>query len=627
MRDHLTPWVAVWQLAFLCAVPQGWAQEFEWIRSAGGQGPDSPSGVVTDRGGNAYVALMSHDTVQFGSLKLEGNGIQTTCLARYAPNGEAVWAGRWTKGHIAGMAMDPQDQIVLAGSFFQTGEWTSTAPGPAAPVSLTAIGPREGPDLFLLKVDRLGNAVSAWRYGGGEDETCTGMAVDPEGSILLVGEYRIFTQLGPHLLTGDTSRRLWVAKVNVAGEVVWAREASANGFTGSSTGWGWRIGADAAGNAYLAGVCYGDLILGDQRFPKATNETVHIVKFDRDGRLAWVTRGGGPGGASVWDAIADPAGGVYVSGTLSRAAGSRDWSEGRFGDQDVSGPDDSYLVKLDADGRAVWGLNGGAGLSLGPDGTLFGTRNFMVFRTFGDQTFRATGPSDAFAAHWSSGGKLLWARHISDLGWEYGSALAADPTGNVYVIGVTMHDTAESLLGIERFGQGDVFLARFSVTSPVILEQPQTQTLPLGTNVEFRIRVAGATDPRYQWYKGGTPLRDADRMIGSATDTFTITSLEAADEGEYSARVTFSSGSLLSGVARLRLEGLIQFLGAKKREGEPCRVRFQGQPQRRYDVEYSDNLETWTYLTNGYSGLTGVVALDDWRATNATKRFYRALTP
>ena len=103
--------------------------------------------------------------------------------------------------------------------------------------------------------------------------------------------------------------------------------------------------------------------------------------------------------------------------------------------------------------------------------------------------------------------------------------------------------------------------------------------------------------------------------------------MEAADEGEYSARVTFSSGSLLSGVARLRLEGLIQFLGAKKREGEPCRVRFQGQPQRRYDVEYSDDLETWTYLTNGYSGLTGVVALDDWRAANATKRFYRALTP
>ena len=70
-----------------------------------------------------------------------------------------------------------------------------------------------------------------------------------------------------------------------------------------------------------------------------------------------------------------------------------------------------------------------------------------------------------------------------------------------------------------------------TLTSPVVIEQPQAETVFGGANVDFRILAAGNPPPYYQWQVNGTNLPNAtDR-------TLSLTNLQPAQAGTYSVLV------------------------------------------------------------------------------------------
>ena len=79
---------------------------------------------------------------------------------------------------------------------------------------------------------------------------------------------------------------------------------------------------------------------------------------------------------------------------------------------------------------------------------------------------------------------------------------------------------------------------------PAIVDQPLSQSIPLGGQVTFGVGATGTT-LHYQWQKGGTNLLDA------TTDQFSITNVSFGDAGGYSVIITNPLGSVTSLVAAL----------------------------------------------------------------------------
>ncbi len=160
----------------------------------------------------------------------------------------------------------------------------------------------------------------------------------------------------------------------------------------------------------------------------------------------------------------------------------------------------------------------------------------------------------------------------------------------------------------------------------VITQQPQSQVVPVGTNVHLSVTASSLTPISYQWQKNGVNI--------SATNAFlTFSNVTRTVQGTYSVLVTNSAASLQSSNAVIRVL-------AAERLGAPVLLPG-GQLQLLFDdadggallttndiatfqVFVSTNLVDWTVLTNALSVTNGEMLLQDtW--TKYPERYYRVL--
>lgn len=160
----------------------------------------------------------------------------------------------------------------------------------------------------------------------------------------------------------------------------------------------------------------------------------------------------------------------------------------------------------------------------------------------------------------------------------------------------------------------------------VITQQPQSQVVRAGTNVNLGITASSLTPIAYQWQKNGSNI--------AATNAFlTFNNVTRSVEGTYSVLLTNSAASLQSSNAVIRVlaserlsapvllpGGQLQLLFADADGG--ALLTTNDIPS--FEVLVSTNLTDWAVLTNGLSITNGQILLQDsW--TNAPKRFYRVL--
>jgi hypothetical protein len=98
-----------------------------------------------------------------------------------------------------------------------------------------------------------------------------------------------------------------------------------------------------------------------------------------------------------------------------------------------------------------------------------------------------------------------------------------------------------------------VFHLRFAGVPPTIATQPQpaSLTVPPGASATFTVAAAGAQPLGYRWRKGGAPISDDGRVLGTTTPSLTVSNLVESDSGQYSVLVTNAFGSALSSNATL----------------------------------------------------------------------------
>jgi len=93
-----------------------------------------------------------------------------------------------------------------------------------------------------------------------------------------------------------------------------------------------------------------------------------------------------------------------------------------------------------------------------------------------------------------------------------------------------------------------------------IVQDPRSQTVPIGSDVSFSVAATGAQPISYQWFMNGEPLVDGFGISGSAKATLSISNSQPSDAGPYDVLASNALGSVLSAKASLNFIALPQIL-------------------------------------------------------------------
>ena len=264
-----------------------------------------------------------------------------------------------------------------------------------------------------------------------------GVVVDESGNIYVTGISNAAWGTPVRNYTGAADA--FVAKLDASGNLMW------NTFLGGSVSndYGEEIFVDGSGNIYVTGltdVSFGSGTWGSPVRPFMGQGDAFVAKLDSSGNLIWNTFLG----SSVFDwgkgLLVTRNGSIYVTGFSDAAWGSPIV-------RPFTAIEDAFIAKLDADGNLTWtsffggnGTDQGSGITTAQNGNLvvagFSTAT-VGSATWGNPVRNYSGGGDSFVASVDTNGNLSWNTFLGGNGYEYGTEAAVDPTGKIYVTGIS----------------------------------------------------------------------------------------------------------------------------------------------------------------------------------------------
>ena len=302
--------------------------------------------------------------------------------------------------------------------------------------------------------------VQRFNGPGNADDYATSMVVDGSGNVYITGAS----------YAAGTGTNYATVKYNSSGVQQWV--SIYNG-TGNDDDVAYAITIDGSGNVYVTGSSRG------------TYEDFATIKYNSSGIQVWAQRYNGPGNSQdIARSIAvDASGNVYVTG----------FSIGSGTGTDVA------TIKYNSSGAQQWvqrynnsSNNFDAGYCLVLDGSV----NIYVT---GTSSLDGTN-FDCLTVKYNSSGIQQWVQRYNGTanGWDYGSAVTVDVSGNVYVTGNsavngTNHDiltikynpagtqqwvqtyngtgnSTDEAFAVAADGSGNVYVAGWSASSAINLD-------------------------------------------------------------------------------------------------------------------------------------------------------------
>jgi Beta-propeller repeat len=292
---------------------------YVWAKAFGGIFGDYGYSIAVDAAGNVYTTGFFYGTADFdpgpgvASLSAVGNNIDVF-VSKLNASGNYVWAKAFggTNDEIGyGIALD------ASGNVYTTGRFTGTTDfDPSSGIAnLTSAG---GSDVFVSKLNSLGNYVWAKAFGGTSDgDIGYGIALDASDNIYTTGNFQGTVDFDPGVGTANLASAgsfdVFVSKLNTSGNYIWAK---AFGSTGIDVGYG--IALDAAGNVYTTGG-FGATVdfdpgSGVANLTPVGNNDVFVSKLDASGNYVWAKAFGGTNTELGYGIAVDVSGNAYTTG-------------------------------------------------------------------------------------------------------------------------------------------------------------------------------------------------------------------------------------------------------------------------------------------------------------------------
>lgn len=419
---------------------------WQWAQNGGGKLGDRAAGVGVDSKGNVYVAgTVASSTATFGSASFATLGGAELFLAQLNPSGAWQWARSYggSRNETArGLAVDG------TGNSYVVGEFTSTN----ALFLNTTLSSTGGSDVFVAKFSSTGAPTAATSFGGkasGRDQSHA-IARDSSGNLYITGTFQGTMTLGSNNLTSQGGSDVFVAKVSKDGNWDWATSGGSTLFDKSN-----GVAVDSKGNVYVVGTFEAlgtkkTATFGTLTLTSKGSSDVFVAQLNSTGGWTWVRSAGGISSDEGSGIATDAAGNVYISGWFFGSAST-------FGTTTLSsrGSRDGFVAKLDNKGNWQWATSIGSrsidyaqGLFVDKSNALYVTGAASTGAQFGSLSMSAIGSRDIFVAQLSTSGAVRWLRSAGSSGQDFGTSVATDSKGNVYVTGTI----EPSFAGTATFG-------------------------------------------------------------------------------------------------------------------------------------------------------------------------------
>jgi hypothetical protein len=274
-------------------------------------------------------------------------------------------------------------------------------------------------------------------------------AIDPASAVVYQGG-TVFD------LTGGPKELTVVMQAMFFDKLIWTLEEEK----------GTALAKDGSGNIIIAGHSLGNLDGNtnagpDPAVPSVKTPDVFVTKITPAGGTAWTVLIGTPGSDIASGVAVDPSDDSIV--VIGTTVGGRNGNPNE-------GETDCFITKLTATGAVSWttvlgsaGIDRGGAVVVGQAGNVY-----ITGYTYGQLDTGGTGTSpfaDIFVSKLSSTGLTMWTDQISaSNSSSFGTGIAVDASGNVYVTGYTNG----SLPGAVNANQGissDLFLMKLDAST------------------------------------------------------------------------------------------------------------------------------------------------------------------
>lgn len=429
-----------------------------WAKNFGGSGATvNGNGIAADGSGNVSLggyfyaanltapALTKIGTADVFAIKLNASGVVT-----WAQN----FGGSVATAVSYGIAVDGSGNVYLGGLT----DANLTTP------ALTKIGIH---DVFAIKLDPTGATTWAKNFGSlsGSGYTVTYATTKDElGNIYLSGYFTspIF-KLGNVTLTRIGTQDAFVAKLDAAGTVTWAKSFGGSGASAS----GYSTVVDGSGNVYLGGY-FQNANLTAPALTRIGGQDAFAIKLDASGAITWAKNFGGSGASAYGQSIAtDGSGNVYLGGYFQYANLTTPVLT-------KMGIYDAFTLKLDSTGATIWAKNfGGSGANAyGYSIAVDGSGNVYLGGDFLNSNLTTPalmkiGARDTFAIKLDSTGATTWAKNFGGSGaGSSGQGIAVDGFGNAYLAGYFFNGSLTTP-ALTRIGSQDAFALKLDSSGAI----------------------------------------------------------------------------------------------------------------------------------------------------------------
>lgn len=478
------------------------AQNFEWAHSFGGTTLDCGFAIGIDPQGNVYTAGAFDGTSDFnpgsGTFNLTSNGLEDVYVSKCDAAGNFLWAvsvGSATDYDNAfALTVDASGNVYVTGLFGQTADFD---PG-SGTYNLTSNGVT---DLFVLKLDNLGNFVWAKSIGANSYEAGNAITLDANNNLLITGNFAGAVDFDPGTGTAILTENsgfydAFVLALDNSGNFLWAKQ-----FGGAHDQTGRSLAIDGSGNIYVGGTFRWttDFDPSAAVYPVVGNDSssadLYICKLDASGNFVWVKT---IGGIDPFDGVklsTDAAGNVVAAGMFS---GSVDFDPNTNAIYMISNSAsyDFFMVRLDANGNFQWVVatgsaqtDGAYSIDIDPAGFIFVTGVFHDTVDFNPGTpvvnLMSNGLQDVFVCKYDYNGDLVWAKGLGGSSYDNAFGIAVDGANNVYTViqyyNTVDFDPGAGVFNLTATGGTDIGVLKLSVTG-VGIEESETSNISMFPN-------------------------------------------------------------------------------------------------------------------------------------------------